>query len=180
MLTRRELLVGGPIVALRQAAEAVLDRVAGQRNPTPLLISGETGTGKDLLLEALHRASGRATRPSIAVAVSALPEELLGAELFGRERGAPDGRGHGTPGLFQAASGGMLHLADVAEMLGSSVRRQVVAAIQRGAVRRVEGTRLEPVDVWLVATDVIERAIVLSASDRIGVDAVTPLGRPVD
>jgi len=135
------------IRALRDAARETLEHLAGQRRPRPLLIAGETGTGKQLLARAMHSAGPRTHAPFISICVSAIPDVLLDAELFGFERGARRTK----LGLVHVAYGGTLFLKEAAP-LGSSLRSAVVATIERGTVRRVGGTRVEPADVWAIAT----------------------------
>ena len=168
MLTRRQLPVAAAphapspfdqiigesraIRALREAAHEILDRVAGNPTPPPVVITGETGTGKDLLARVMHAASPRAEGPFFDVCVVAIPEVLLEVELFGCVRGAFDGVGRARQGLFHAASGGTLLLSSSGDML-RAVRQVITATMERGAVRRIGSTRPEPVDVWVMATD---------------------------
>jgi len=142
------------IRALRDAARETLERLAGERRPPPILIAGETGIGKQLLGRAMHRAGPRSGGQFVPICVSAIPDVLLDAELFGFERGAFHGAPVAKPGLFQAAHRGTLFLQEAA-LLESSLRSEVVAAIERGAVRRVAGTRVEPTDVWAIATSTL-------------------------
>ena len=83
----------------------------------PVLLNGETGTGKEVFARELHRRSARASRPFIAVNCAALPEGLIEAELFGYEEGAFTGaRRHGSPGLLRQANGGVLFLDEIGDM----------------------------------------------------------------
>ena len=139
------------IRALRDAARETLEHLTGQRRPPPILIAGETGAGKQLLARAMHRAGPRTDGQFVPICVSAIPDVLLDAEVFGFERGAFHGAPVAKPGLFQAAHRGTLFLKEAA-LLESSLRSAVVATIERGTVRRVGGSRLEPADVWAIAT----------------------------
>src|SRR5574342_572572 len=89
-----------PMVALRKQVQQLLKSWSASRRPPPVLIEGETGTGKGLLARGLGRASPRASGPFIDVNCAAIPEALLEAELFGFQRGAFTGAGQAKPGLF--------------------------------------------------------------------------------
>src|SRR5207248_9965441 len=99
--------------ALREALER-LDRVAP--TDTTVLITGETGTGKELMARALHRRSKRAGRPMLAVNLAAIPETLVASELFGHEPGAFTGATQRRIGRFEAADRSTLFLDEVAEL----------------------------------------------------------------
>src|SRR6266508_6187287 len=96
------------IVALRQKARAMLQHHGGARRPPPILIQGETGTGKGLLARLMHRTGPRASGPFVDLSCAAIPETLLEAELFGYERGAFTDARQSKPGLFHVAHGGTL------------------------------------------------------------------------
>src|SRR5262249_1194480 len=83
------------------------------RRQPPVMIYGETGTGKGLLARALHTASARARGPFVEVNCAAIPDTLLEAELFGYERGAFTDARQAKPGLFQTASGGTIFLDEI-------------------------------------------------------------------
>jgi len=92
------------MTALRRKVRRLLQRQAGARRLPPILILGETGTGKGLLARAIHRAGPRTDAPFVDVNCAAIPETLLEAELFGFERGAFTDARHAKPGLFQSAN----------------------------------------------------------------------------
>ncbi|HEY3365168.1 MAG TPA: sigma 54-interacting transcriptional regulator [Symbiobacteriaceae bacterium] len=116
-----------------------------------VLLTGKSGTGKELLAHAIHSASRRANGPFVAVNCAALPESLLESELFGYEEGAFTGaRKGGKPGLFELAHGGTIFLDEVGEVsLGPQSR--LLRVLQNREVMRVGGDRLTPVDVRVVA-----------------------------
>src|SRR5438445_486587 len=97
-----------------RAVYAFAARVAN--TDTSVLITGETGTGKDLLARSVHEISQRAAQPFIAVSCASLPEHLIEAELFGHERGAFTGANHSRQGRFEAAQAGTLFLDEIGEL----------------------------------------------------------------
>jgi transcriptional regulator with GAF, ATPase, and Fis domain len=115
-----------------------------------VLILGETGTGKELVVRALHRLSDRAERPLVKVACAAIPETLVESELFGHERGAFTGAQARRIGRFELADGGTLFLDDV-DTLPLPVQAKLLRAIQEGEVQRLGSNELRRVDVRFVA-----------------------------
>ena len=146
-----ELLGESPgIQAVRDTVGRLLAHGAEGRRLPPLLIQGETGTGKGLLARALHRAGPRAAGPLVEVNCAAIPETLLEAELFGFERGAFTDARQPKAGLFQTAHGGTLFLDEVG-LLPERVQAKFLKVLEDGTVRRLGSTRSEPADVALVA-----------------------------
>jgi len=125
-----------------------LSRVATAR--VPVLIFGETGTGKELVARATHAASARARGPFLAENCGALPEGTLESELFGHERGAFTGAVQQRKGLFELAHGGTLFLDELGEA-GPRVQVRLLRVLEEGALRRLGGEREIAVDVRIVA-----------------------------
>ncbi len=126
----------------------LIARVAGTN--TTVLITGETGTGKELVARAIHRNSQRANRPFIAINCAAVTETLLESELFGHERGAFTGADKATGGLFEAAHGGTLFLDEVAET-SAAAQAKLLRVLASGEIQRVGATTARTVDVRVLA-----------------------------
>src|SRR5437660_9595559 len=146
-----ELIGDSPgVVAVRTQAEQLLRGHSRTRRLPPLLIVGETGTGKGLLARAVHEAGPRAAGPFIAVNCAAIPETLLEAELFGFEQGAFTDARHAKAGLFQTAHRGTLFLDEIA-LLPENLQAKLLTVLEDRAVRRLGSTRTEAVDVWVIS-----------------------------
>ena len=117
----------------------------------PVLLIGETGTGKELFAHAVHNASPRADGPFVAINCAAMPENLLESELFGYEEGAFTGaRKGGKPGLFEFAHKGTLFLDEV-EGMSTALQCKLLRVLQEREIMRVGGNRIVSVDVRIVA-----------------------------
>src|SRR5262245_60964083 len=146
-----ELLGESPgIQAVRATVARLLARRGDGRRLPPILILGETGTGKGLLARVLHRAGPRAAGPLVELNCAAIPETLLEAELFGFERGAFTDARQPKAGLFQTAHGGTLFLDEVG-LLPERLQTKFLKALEDRAVRRLGGTQSDPADVAIVA-----------------------------
>jgi len=119
-------------------------------SPAPVLVLGETGTGKELAARTIHQMSPRVKGPFIAVNCSAIPETLLESELFGHEKGAFTGALSRRPGYFELADGGTIFLDEIAEM-SSSLQAKYLRVLQDGQVRRIGGHEEVQVDVRVIA-----------------------------
>jgi DNA-binding NtrC family response regulator/tetratricopeptide (TPR) repeat protein len=140
------------ILAVRDEVTRILRSAASSatRRLPPILILGETGTGKGLLADAIHRAGPRADGPFVDVNCAAIPETLLEAELFGYERGAFTDARHAKVGLFQAANGGTIFLDEIG-LLPAALQAKLLRILEERSVRRLGATRSEPLDVCVVA-----------------------------
>ncbi|MDH3271414.1 MAG: sigma-54 dependent transcriptional regulator [Gemmatimonadota bacterium] len=140
-----EIVVGSP--AMRKAME-VAQKVAPY--DSPVLITGSSGTGKELVARMLHRESGRSDMPFIPVNCGGVPEQLLESEFFGFVRGAFTGADREKEGLFEAADGGTLFLDEVGELPGA-LQVKLLRALQEGEVRRIGATQTSRVDVRVIS-----------------------------
>lgn len=131
---------------------AALDRAARviPRPTVTVLITGETGTGKELLARAIHYNGPRREAPFVDVNCAAIPENLLESELFGHEKGAFTGASGTKPGLMELANGGTLFLDEIGH-LALPLQGKILRALEERMIRRVGGTRAIPFDVRLVA-----------------------------
>jgi transcriptional regulator with GAF, ATPase, and Fis domain len=127
---------------------------------SPVLVTGETGTGKEVLARAVHGWSRRADGPWVAVNCAALPRELIESELFGHRKGAFSGADRDRPGRFRLADGGTLLLDEIGD-LPSDLQVKLLRALEQGAVEPVGGDGPVPVDVRVVAATHVdlERAV---------------------
>ena len=114
-----------------------------------VLITGETGTGKEVMAQLIHYSSPRRRKPFVAVSCAILTETLIETELFGHERGAFTGAIVDRPGRFEMAEGGTLFLDDVDDV-PPAVQVKLLRALQQRTVERVGGTRQIPVDVRII------------------------------
>lgn len=141
---------GGRILGDSPAIKTVLDMI-GKVAPTatPVLIQGDSGTGKELVAIEIHEGSARASKPFIVINCAAVPENLLEAELFGYERGAFTGAVQKKPGQFKLADGGSLFLDEIGE-LPLSLQAKLLRAIENGEFLPLGGSKPVKVDVRII------------------------------
>jgi DNA-binding NtrC family response regulator len=152
VLRRASEQSGGTVLAgiseATRKLNALIDQIAGA--PSPVLIEGESGTGKGLVARLIHQRSPRAKAPFVDLNCAGLSRELLESELFGHERGAFTGAVATKPGLFEVAANGTVFLDEIAEMEPSSQAR-LLKAIEDKKFRRVGGVRDLQADFRLIA-----------------------------
>jgi two-component system response regulator AtoC len=132
---------------MRGVVEAV-ERVAAA--PTTVLVTGETGSGKELVARAIHARSPRAGRLFVALNCAAIPAELLEAELFGVTKGAFTGASADRPGKFELADGGTLFLDEIGDM-PLAMQAKLLRALQEGSIEHLGSNSVRRVDVRIVA-----------------------------
>ena len=140
------------VVGESKVIRDVLDRarqIAALDETPPVLITGETGTGKGLVARTIHNTGPRASKPFIDVNCTALPANLMEAELFGYERGAFTDAKESKLGLFEAAEGGFLFLDEIGDV-ELSLQGKLLKAIEERVVRRVGGVRDRKIDVRIL------------------------------
>ena len=135
---------GGCMLEVSRRVRLVAPRV------TPVLIEGPTGSGKELVAEAVHRLSARSRKPMMAINCAAIPEALLEAELFGHTRGAFTGAVQGRTGRIEAADGGTLFLDEIGEM-PLALQSKLLRFVECGELQRVGDNETVKVDVRIIA-----------------------------
>ena len=147
----RELPGHGDLIGRSDGMQAVFDAVKQvARTDTTVLITGETGTGKELVARSIHNASRRADKPLVVVNCAAIPANLIESEFFGHERGAFTGAIARREGRFALANGGTLFLDEVGE-LPLELQPKLLRVIQEGEFEPLGGTRTVKVDVRVLA-----------------------------
>jgi DNA-binding NtrC family response regulator len=143
----------GQVIGESAAIRSVLEQarqIAALNETPPVLITGETGTGKGLVAHTIHASGPRSAKPFIEVNCTALPATLMEAELFGHERGAFTDAKESRPGLFEAAEGGFIFLDEVGDV-ELSLQGKLLKAVEDRTVRRVGGIRDRRIDVRILA-----------------------------
>ena len=164
------------IIGYSPAIDAVRERIRRVADaPAPVIIFGETGTGKGLVARALHTDSQRAGHAFVSVNCAALPEQLLESELFGYAKGAFTGAVGDHAGLFAEADGGSLFLDEIAEMT-PALQAKLLHVLESGTVRPVGAAKQRDVDVRIIAatrTAILVRPCAKESSARISCIAWT-------
>jgi formate hydrogenlyase transcriptional activator len=139
------------IVGASPALQTVLSRISKVATvASTVLITGETGTGKELIARAVHRRSQRCSRPFVSVNCAAVPKDLIASELFGHERGAFTGALHRRLGRFELAEGGTIFLDEIGE-LPAEMQIALLRVLQEHEFERVGGNQAIRIDVRVVA-----------------------------
>jgi DNA-binding NtrC family response regulator len=150
----RELRAAGRIGELVGGSKAMREVIQAVEQAAPssasVLITGETGAGKEVVARALHRLSPRADGPFVAINCSAIPESLMESEIFGHERGAFTGASERRLGCFELADGGTLLLDEIGEM-PQATQAKLLRVLEDRKVRRLGGKSETPVDVRVLA-----------------------------
>ncbi|MHA3794880.1 sigma-54-dependent transcriptional regulator [Sphingomonas sp. YL-JM2C] len=137
----------GSAPSFRRALDVAMRAAA---TPATILIEGESGVGKELLAQAIHRASARQAGPLITVNCAAIPANLVESELFGHERGAFTGAFERRPGLFADADGGTIFLDEIGDLPGDA-QAKLLRVLQSGEIRPIGATRPRQVSVRVIA-----------------------------
>ncbi len=143
---------GGDVIAqdaLSRELLSLAQRVAASN--TTVMISGESGCGKEVMARFLHRHSPRVDRPFVAINCAAIPDNLLESTLFGHEKGAFTGAQSAQPGKFEQANGGTLLLDEISEM-PLALQAKLLRVLQEREVERIGGKKPIPLDVRVIAT----------------------------
>ncbi|HET9372719.1 MAG TPA: sigma-54 dependent transcriptional regulator [Vicinamibacterales bacterium] len=141
-------LRAAPVSPAMLSVQSLVERVAD--SDVPILITGESGVGKEVVAREIHRRSNRRLKAFVKVNCAALPSELLESELFGHERGAFTGAHLHRTGKFEFADGGTLMLDEIAEM-PSMLQAKLLHVLQDRAVTRLGSNRVVPIDVRVIA-----------------------------
>ncbi len=149
------------IVVASLPVRTVLQRIVeAAAVDVPVLISGETGTGKDLVASAIHKRSLRKECPYLAINMGAIPSDLVASELFGHERGAYTGASESRSGIFEQARGGTIYLDEITTM-DEKTQVSLLRVLETNTIRRVRGERDIEIDARIIAAtnENIEEAV---------------------
>lgn len=151
------------ILAFTLTMQSVIQQIMeAAAEDIPVLISGETGTGKDLVAAAIHKRSKRRGRPFLPINMGAIASELITSELFGHEKGAYTGAGEARAGLFEQTQGGTIFLDEITTM-DEKTQVSLLRVLETKTIRRVRGGKDIRVDVRVIAAtnENIEEAVKL-------------------
>ena len=146
-----QINTSGPIITVSRKYQQVLAQIAQVADTdATVLVTGETGTGKELLAQSIHKFSRRSDKPLVSVNCAALPESLIESELFGHERGAFTGAIGQKKGRFEQADGGTIFLDEIGE-LPLDMQAKLLRVLQEGEIQRIGSTDAIYIDVRIVA-----------------------------
>ncbi|MEW6358742.1 MAG: sigma-54 dependent transcriptional regulator [Planctomycetota bacterium] len=150
-MRRKRAQAAGEIVAVSDAMKQILEKAENvARAESSVLIEGETGVGKEVIAEFIHRNSKRGSNVFSVLNCGALPETLQDAELFGYEKGAFTGAAESRPGIIEVSNGGTLLLDEIGD-IPPGIQTRFLRFLERGLVRRLGSTREQSVDVRVLA-----------------------------
>ena len=154
----------GPVLVGRSEAMQTVYKKIGlySRHDGTVLIQGESGVGKELVANAIHRRSNRASGPFVAINMSAIPDTLLESELFGYEKGAFTGADRPQPGKFRQAEGGTLFLDEIGDM-PLAVQAKLLRVLQEREVTPIGSVKTYPINVRIIAATQVELAKAVEA-----------------
>lgn len=146
-----QINTNGPIITVSNKYQQILAQIAQVADTdATVLVTGETGTGKELLAQSIHTFSRRSRKPLVSVNCAALPENLIESELFGHERGAFTGAFAQKKGKFELADDGTIFLDEIGE-LPLDMQAKLLRVLQEGEIQRIGSTQSISVDVRVVA-----------------------------
>ncbi len=141
----------GSIVGTSESMREIFRQIERiSRADVPVLIMGETGTGKELVAREVHNKSSRSSGPFVVINCAAIPETLLESELFGHKRGSFTGALYDKPGKFKLANGGTLFLDEIGEM-PLTLQVKILRAIEEGMITPIGASKPEPIDIRIIA-----------------------------
>jgi two-component system nitrogen regulation response regulator NtrX len=150
-IMQEQIKTSSPLIGQSPQMQQVRDFIAKVApSEGTVLVTGENGTGKELVVRAIHQASARADRPLVEVNCAAIPQELVESELFGHEKGSFTGADRQRTGKFEQANGGTLFLDEIGDM-NPEAQAKVLKAVEESRFQRVGGTETRSVDVRIMA-----------------------------
>ena len=130
-----------------------LDKIVD--SDSSILLIGETGVGKEIIAEYIHRTSPRSQRPFVKIGLSAMPADLLESELFGHEKGAYTSASHEKKGLFEIANTGTLFLDDIDDV-PIQIQTKLLRVLESREMMRIGGTKPIPIDVRIITASKVD------------------------